>query len=60
LHHKIKNLAFVIDGAPEIHPTPVDRTDHLIQMPARDGAGRWRFRFLAICGPNLIVQQRIV
>jgi hypothetical protein len=25
-----------------------------------DGAGLFRFRFLAICGPNLIVQQRMV
>lgn len=34
-----QHLAFVIDGAPEIHLTTPNPTDHFIQMPARGGRG---------------------
>jgi hypothetical protein len=29
----VENLAFVIDGTPQIHPLVVDANDHLIQVP---------------------------
>ena len=37
LHDEVQNLAFVIDGSPQIHPLSADPADHLIKMPAR----RW-------------------
>jgi hypothetical protein len=35
LHYKVQHLAFVIDGAPEVHSLPADLAYHLIEVPAR-------------------------
>jgi hypothetical protein len=37
LHYKVQHLAFVIDGAPQIHLLAPDIADHLIEMPTRGG-----------------------
>ena len=37
LHQHVEDLAFVVDGAPEIVPPALDRDDHLIQMPRPRG-----------------------
>ena len=39
LHHQVQNLALVVNGAPEKHPTPANRADHFIQMPTRRRRG---------------------
>src|SRR4051794_4168782 len=33
LDQYIEDLAFVVDGAPEIHPLAADSDDHLVEMP---------------------------
>ena len=39
LHYKVQNLAFVINGAPEVHAPAAHFAHHLIQMPPGRGAG---------------------
>jgi hypothetical protein len=39
LDHKVQDLAFVVDGAPQIHPPSADPADHLVEVPTR-GRGR--------------------
>ena len=34
LNQDVEDLAFVIDGAPEIHPLARDPDDHLVEMPS--------------------------
>jgi hypothetical protein len=34
LNQHVENLAFVIDGTPEIHPLAGDPNNHLVQMPS--------------------------
>src|ERR1700692_2645004 len=38
LRHQVQDLAFVVDGAPQVPPLAPDGADHLVEMPAR----RWR------------------
>ena len=33
LHQNIENLAFVIDGTPEVHALAADEDDHFVQVP---------------------------
>lgn len=35
LDDEIEHFAFVIDGAPQIHPPAADPADHFVEMPAR-------------------------
>ena len=39
LYQDVQNLALAIDGAPQIHPLPIDRDEHRVQMPA--SCGTW-------------------
>jgi len=34
LHQHVENLAFVVDGTPEIHPLAGDANHHLVQVPS--------------------------
>ena len=34
LNQHIENLAFVINGTPQVHPLASNRDDHLVEMPA--------------------------
>lgn len=45
LGDEIEHFAFVIDGAPQIHPPADDPTDHFVEMPA------WRRRRSALLQP---------
>jgi hypothetical protein len=40
LHQHVEDLAFVVNGTPEIHPLAGDPNNHLVQVPsiARPGA----------------------
>ena len=60
LHHDIQHLALIVDGAREVRALAADVADHLVEIPCGYGAGRLSFKLRAICGPNLIVQQRMV
>ena len=35
LNNKIKHLAFIVDGAPQIDALTADVADHLVEMPSR-------------------------
>ena len=35
LNEHVEDLAFGIDGAPEIHPPATDRHDHFVEVPGR-------------------------
>src|SRR5215813_531578 len=39
LDQHVKDLAFVVDGTPEIHPLARDTNNHLVQMPSITRAG---------------------
>jgi hypothetical protein len=39
LNQYVEDLAFVIDGTPQIHPLAGDANDHLIQVPPPARAG---------------------
>lgn len=54
------DLEFLVDGAPQEHPHASAGTTHLVQVPAGWRGGRSFFGRLAIWGPNLLVQQRMV
>src|ERR1700751_3668939 len=34
LHQYVEDLAFVVDGAPQVHPAATNPDDHLVQMPS--------------------------
>ena len=46
LNDEVENFAFVIDGAPQIHPSATDPADHFVKMPA------WRRRRPAPLQPS--------
>ena len=39
LNEHVEDLAFMVDGAPQIHPFPGDPNDHLVEVPSRARAG---------------------
>jgi hypothetical protein len=39
LDQHVKDLAFVVDGTPEVHPLAGDPHDHLVQVPSIARAG---------------------
>jgi hypothetical protein len=39
LDQHVEDLAFVVDGTPEVHPLAGDPNDHLVQVPAIARAG---------------------
>ncbi len=60
LHQDVENLAFVVDGTPEIDPFPADEDDYLVEMLTEEGRGRCRRSRFANAGPNFRTQRRIV
>ena len=60
LDHEVQDFAFIVDSAPEIHPLPAIQQTISSWCQRGEGIGRRRFNRLAISGPNLIVQHRIV
>lgn len=60
LHHHVQHSLFVVDGTPEVHPFAAMLQTTSSRCHRGEGAGRLGFGFLAMCGPNLIIKQRMV
>jgi hypothetical protein len=58
LDQDLKDLAFVVDGTPQIHVLACDPDDHFVEMPAIARSRRHCRRRRAIAGPNLSTQLR--
>ncbi len=53
LNNDVQHLALTVDGAPQIHPLPVDRDKRLIQVPTPIWPGSQASQFADIGQPKL-------
>ena len=60
LDQHVEDLAFVVDGTPEVHPLAGDPNNHLVQLPSIARAGTALPQLRAIRGPNFSTQRRTV
>ena len=60
LNQHVEDLAFMIDGTPQIHLPAADPHHHLVEVPTIARRGRHRRSRRAIIGPNFSTQHRTV
>jgi hypothetical protein len=59
LHNHVEHPAFVVDRTLQVNTLAGDVQTTSSRCPRGDGTRRFRFSFLAICGPDLMVQQQV-